>query len=111
MARSRQARASWLRCMGTTSRADHLATFADIDMSLDPFPQVGLGLVELSQILKHPRALYQHKDCIGLHSQRGVQRCRGSNRISVDGIPALRFRLGLRLNFNSQIEDYYANFG
>jgi predicted O-linked N-acetylglucosamine transferase (SPINDLY family) len=30
-----------LRCMGTTSRADHLATFADIDMSLDPFPQNG----------------------------------------------------------------------
>jgi predicted O-linked N-acetylglucosamine transferase (SPINDLY family) len=30
-----------LRCIGTTSRPGHLAMFADIDMSLDPFPQNG----------------------------------------------------------------------
>jgi predicted O-linked N-acetylglucosamine transferase (SPINDLY family) len=30
-----------LRCIGTTSRPDHLAMFADIDISLDPFPQNG----------------------------------------------------------------------
>jgi predicted O-linked N-acetylglucosamine transferase (SPINDLY family) len=30
-----------LRCIGTTSRPDHLAQFADIDISLDPFPQNG----------------------------------------------------------------------
>jgi predicted O-linked N-acetylglucosamine transferase (SPINDLY family) len=30
-----------LRCLGDTSRADHLAEFANIDISLDPFPQNG----------------------------------------------------------------------
>jgi predicted O-linked N-acetylglucosamine transferase (SPINDLY family) len=30
-----------VRCIGTTSRPDHLAMFGEIDMSLDPFPQNG----------------------------------------------------------------------
>ncbi|CCE05632.1 putative O-linked N-acetylglucosamine transferase, SPINDLY family; TPR domain protein [Bradyrhizobium sp. STM 3843] len=30
-----------IRCMGSTSRPDHLAEFAAIDISLDPFPQNG----------------------------------------------------------------------
>lgn len=30
-----------VQCIGTTSRLEHLAMFADIDMSLDPFPQNG----------------------------------------------------------------------
>ncbi|WP_315749706.1 MULTISPECIES: tetratricopeptide repeat protein [unclassified Bradyrhizobium] len=30
-----------VRCVGKTSREEHLATFADIDIALDPFPQNG----------------------------------------------------------------------
>jgi predicted O-linked N-acetylglucosamine transferase (SPINDLY family) len=30
-----------IKCIGTTSRVEHLAVFAEIDMSLDPFPQNG----------------------------------------------------------------------
>ena len=30
-----------VRCLGATSRAEHLAEFANIDISLDPFPQNG----------------------------------------------------------------------
>jgi predicted O-linked N-acetylglucosamine transferase (SPINDLY family) len=30
-----------VRCLGSTMRQDHLAAFADIDISLDPFPQNG----------------------------------------------------------------------
>ena len=30
-----------IRCIGSTSRLEHLAMFAEIDMSLDPFPQNG----------------------------------------------------------------------
>jgi predicted O-linked N-acetylglucosamine transferase (SPINDLY family) len=30
-----------IRCLGATSRAEHLAAFADVDVSLDPFPQNG----------------------------------------------------------------------
>jgi predicted O-linked N-acetylglucosamine transferase (SPINDLY family) len=30
-----------VRCVGSTERLEHLAMFADIDMSLDPFPQNG----------------------------------------------------------------------
>ena len=30
-----------VRCLGSTPRAEHLAQFADIDISLDPFPQNG----------------------------------------------------------------------
>lgn len=30
-----------IKCIGATSRVDHLAVFAEIDMSLDPFPQNG----------------------------------------------------------------------
>jgi predicted O-linked N-acetylglucosamine transferase (SPINDLY family) len=30
-----------IKCIGATSRAEHLAMFAEIDMSLDPFPQNG----------------------------------------------------------------------
>jgi tetratricopeptide (TPR) repeat protein len=33
--------ATRVRCIGTTSRVEHLATFAEIDISLDPFPQNG----------------------------------------------------------------------
>jgi predicted O-linked N-acetylglucosamine transferase (SPINDLY family) len=30
-----------VRCIGSTSRAEHIAEFANIDISLDPFPQNG----------------------------------------------------------------------
>jgi predicted O-linked N-acetylglucosamine transferase (SPINDLY family) len=30
-----------IRCMGLTSRPDHLAALANVDISLDPFPQTG----------------------------------------------------------------------
>ena len=30
-----------IRCLGATSRAEHLSAFADVDISLDPFPQNG----------------------------------------------------------------------
>jgi predicted O-linked N-acetylglucosamine transferase (SPINDLY family) len=30
-----------LRCLGNSTRPEHLAVFAEIDMSLDPFPQNG----------------------------------------------------------------------
>src|SRR6185503_488310 len=30
-----------VRCLGSTPRAEHLAQFANIDISLDPFPQNG----------------------------------------------------------------------
>jgi predicted O-linked N-acetylglucosamine transferase (SPINDLY family) len=30
-----------VKCIGTTTRAEHLAEFANIDISLDPFPQNG----------------------------------------------------------------------
>src|SRR6202043_3323810 len=30
-----------IRCIGQTSRAEHIAEFANIDISLDPFPQNG----------------------------------------------------------------------
>jgi predicted O-linked N-acetylglucosamine transferase (SPINDLY family) len=30
-----------IRCIGATTRHEHLATFSDIDISLDPFPQNG----------------------------------------------------------------------
>jgi predicted O-linked N-acetylglucosamine transferase (SPINDLY family) len=30
-----------IRCLGPTSRLDHLAMFAEVDISLDPFPQNG----------------------------------------------------------------------
>jgi predicted O-linked N-acetylglucosamine transferase (SPINDLY family) len=54
-----------LRCRGSTSRPDHLATFADIDISLDPFPQNGgistweslqMGVPVVSQLGNGPGA-------------------------------------------------------
>ena len=30
-----------IRCLGATSREEHLAAFAEVDISLDPFPQNG----------------------------------------------------------------------
>src|ERR1700726_3871608 len=30
-----------IRCIGSTSRREHLAAFANVDISLDPFPQNG----------------------------------------------------------------------
>src|SRR5262249_11876213 len=32
-----------VRCLGATSRREHMAAFADVDISLDPFPQNGGG--------------------------------------------------------------------